>query len=141
MGGSIGKTTVMWKNLPNNYTRDDLVALLDSEGFAGSYDFFYPPMDFTSNALVGYAFINFLSSEKADQFFHHFQGFNQWKLMSVKVSEVTWSKDQGLECHIERYRNSPVMHPDVADEVRPLFLKMVDAFFSHRRLRKSVLLT
>lgn len=122
-GSSKGKTTVMWRNLPNNYTRDDLLGLINSEGFAGSYDFFYSPMDFTSSALVGYAFINFVNGQVAEQFFQHFQGFKQWSLMSVKVSEVGWSTLQGLDGHIERYRNSPVMHPDVPDEMRPLLLQ------------------
>jgi len=121
---SMGNTTVMWRNIPNNYSRDDLLELINSEGFAGSYDFFYAPTDFSSNSLVGYAFINFVCMEEADRFFHHFQGFNRWTLMSVKVSEVTWSQPlQGLSGHIERYRNSPVMHPDVPDEVRPVLLQ------------------
>merc|ERR1719231_2049328 len=68
-----GKTTVMWKNIPNNYTRDDLLRLVDSEGFAGNYDFFYSPVDFTSNALVGYAFVNFVSTEAANRFYDRFE--------------------------------------------------------------------
>merc|ERR1712226_532866 len=59
-GGNDGnKSTVMWKNLPNNYNRDDLLNLVNSHGFTGAYDFFYSPIDFTSSALVGYAFVNF----------------------------------------------------------------------------------
>lgn len=76
--------------------------------------FFYAPMDFTSGALVGYAFVNFVCTEEADRFFFHFQGFNEWSLASNKISQITWSHPlQGLTGHIERYRNSPVMHPDV----------------------------
>lgn len=122
--GSKGKTTVMWKNLPNNYTRDDLLALVDASGFASAYDFFYSPIDFTSNALVGYAFVNFVSTEQADKFYYHFQDFTAWTLKSEKVSMVTWSHPlQGLEGHIERYRNSPVMHEDVSDDKRPVLFK------------------
>lgn len=118
------KMTVMWRNLPNNYSRDSLLLLIDGEGFAGSYDFFYAPYDFTNNALVGYAFTNFVSTEEANRFFYHFQGFSTWSLNSGKVSEVTWSQPlQGLEGHIERYRNSPVMHPDVSDEKKPILFR------------------
>jgi len=118
------RTTVMWRNLPNNYSRDDLLELLDSQGFAGSYDFFYSPLDFTSNSLMGYAFLNFVSAEEADRFFYHFQGFTQWSLKSDKVCQVTWSQPlQGLEGHIERYRNSAVMHPDVSDDKKPVLFK------------------
>lgn len=118
------KTTVMWRNIPNNFVRNDLLELLDSHGFKGAYDFFYSPVDFTSNALVGYAFINFVSNPDADRFYETFQGFTAWSLKSEKVSEVAWSQPlQGLEGHIERYRNSPVMHPDVSEDRRPLLFK------------------
>jgi hypothetical protein len=119
-----GQTTVMWRNIPNNFTRDDLLQLIDTYGFQGAYDFFYSPVDFTSNALVGYAFINFVSSEAADDFYTKFHNFTDWTLKSEKVSEVTWSKPlQGLEGHIERYRNSPVMHPEVSEDRRPLLFR------------------
>jgi hypothetical protein len=133
------QTTVMWKNIPNNYTRDQLLSLIDLQGFAGYYDFFYSPIDFTNNALMGYAFINFVSTEDADRFYHHFEGFTDWSLRSEKVSQVTWSKPlQGLEGHIERYRNSPVMHADIPDDYRPvLFRGGVRIPFPHptKRLR------
>jgi len=121
---SDSKTTVMWRNIPNNFVRNDLLELLDTHGFKGTYDFFYSPVDFTSNALVGYAFINFVSNADADRFYESFQGFTAWSLKSEKVSEVAWSQPlQGLEGHIERYRNSPVMHPDVSEDRRPLLFK------------------
>jgi len=119
-----GKTTVMWKNLPNNYTRDDLLGLINKHGFESTYDFFYSPIDFTSNALVGYAFLNFVSTEEANRFYDKFQNFTQWNLKSEKVSQVTWSHPlQGLDGHVERYRNSPVMHADVTDEKKPVLLQ------------------
>jgi len=118
----LGKTTVMWRNLPNDYCRNSLVELLNSEGFAGSYDFFYSPVDFTSNALVGYAFVNLVSPEEANRFKEHFQGFTRWNVSSMKESRVDWSL-QGLAVHIQRYRNSPVMHADVSDDKRPMLFK------------------
>jgi RNA recognition motif-containing protein len=132
------KTTLMWKNLPNNFTRDELLELMDAQGFAGSYNFFYAPVDFTSGALVGYAFVNFVSLKEANRFIIHFQGFSAWGLRSEKVAEVQWSSCQGLEEHVERYRNSPVMHPDVSEEKRPvLFVNGVRVQFPKptRKLR------
>jgi hypothetical protein len=117
------QTTVMWKNIPNNYTRDTLLALLDAKGFTGAYDFFYSPVDFTSKALVGYAFVNFVSTEQANRFYERFNGFSDWSLKSEKCSEVNWSQQQGLQGHIDRYRNSPVMHPDVPEANRPLLFQ------------------
>merc|ERR1711924_218982 len=81
------------------------------------------PIDFTSSALVGYAFVNFVSNEEANRFYSKFEGFHEWSLKSEKVSKVTWSQLQGLDGHIERYRNSPVMHPEVTEEKKPLLFK------------------
>lgn len=114
----------MMRNLPNNFTRQKLLDLLEAEGFAGSYDFVYLPIDFQSNAGLGYAFLNFALPEVADQFRQYFSGFRGWAMCSEKVCEVTWSDSvQGLHNHMERYRNSPVMHESVPDELRPLLFR------------------
>jgi hypothetical protein len=115
------RTTVMLRNLPNNYTRPMVLHLLDTEGFKGKYDFFYLPIDFKTNACLGYAFINLTSAAMVDTFWQTFDGFSRWVLPSRKVCGVTWSSPhQGLEAHVDRYRNSPVMHSSVPEEYRPL---------------------
>jgi hypothetical protein len=117
------RTTVMLRNMPNNYTRDMFVELVDSMGFAGTYDFAYLPIDFKSQAGLGYAFINFLSGDTAKLSFEIFEGFRDWTVPSEKVCTVTWSSPyQGLESHIERYRNSPVMHHGISDAWKPILL-------------------
>jgi len=113
----------MLKNLPNNYTRDMLLDLIDSEGFVGKYDFFYLPIDFRTHAALGYAFINLVSPEDAHVFFCCLDGFSRWSLPSYKVCQVAWSSPhQGFESHIARYRNSPLMHGAVPDLYRPVLL-------------------
>lgn len=115
------RTTVMLRNMPNNYSRSMLLELLDAEGFAGQYDFLYLPMDFQSRASLGYAFINFSSSDAAASFWHTFDGYSNWAIPSRKVSGVSWSgPHQGLEAHTERYRNSPVMCESTPDEYKPI---------------------
>jgi len=115
------RTTVMLRNLPNNYTRRMLVELLDSEGFAGKYDFLYLPIDFKSRACLGYAFINLLSPVVVPLFWKTFHGYSRWILPSKKISSVSWSgPHQGFEAHVSRYRNSPVMHDSVPDEYKPV---------------------
>jgi len=117
------RTTVMLRNMPNNYTRDMLREWVDSMGFAGCYDFAYLPVDFKSQAGLGYAFINFVSSAEAQRCFDNFEGFSEWKVPSEKVCTVTWgSPYQGLEAHIERYQNSPVMHHSIPDEWKPVLI-------------------
>jgi hypothetical protein len=116
-----GQTTVMLRNLPNNYTRAMLLALIDAEGFAGSYDFLYMPIDFRTHAALGYAFVNMASPSEAERLKQCLDGFGQWSLPSSKVCSATWSQPhQGLDAHIARYRNSPLMHESVPDEYRPI---------------------
>jgi len=113
-------TTVMLRNIPNDYTRDALLSLLDSEGFAGCYDFIYVTVDFHRWTGLGYAFLNMLSNADAVRLQAHFTGFNRWKVGSQKICEVCWGEPlQGLLAHTERYRNSPIMHEDVPDKYKP----------------------
>lgn len=113
-------TTVMFRNLPNDYSQQMLLALLDSEGFEGLYDFLYVPFDFKRHAGLGYAFINMVSPDAARKIKSELQGFKKWSIPSKKILEVCYSKPlQGLAANIERYRNSPVMHPDVPEEFKP----------------------
>lgn len=113
-------TSAMIRNLPNDYTQTKLLDLIRLEGFGGDFDFFYLPVDFHSGAGLGYAFINFTTKEVAERFRQRFTGFNSWTVGSDKVCEVAWSSLQGLEAHIERYRNSPVMHESIPEEQKPL---------------------
>eukprot|EP00438_Fugacium_kawagutii_P018469 Skav204798 [mRNA] locus=scaffold763:460514:465506:+ [translate_table: standard] len=115
-----GKTTVMMRNIPNNYTRRMFLELLNKHGLQSCYDFIYLPYDFQRASNLGYAFVN-LREDAVDMFWQTFDGFSQWSLPSSKVCKVTWSgPHQGFEAHVERYRNSPVMHRSVPDEYKPL---------------------
>jgi len=114
------QTTVMLRNLPETYSRNMLVSLLDRHGFHGKYDFVYMPMNFRTKASFGYAFVNFVMPVDAQSCHTEFQGFASWDVASQKVCDVSWSNmHQGLAAHIERYRNSPVMHESVPDEYKP----------------------
>jgi len=118
------RTTLMLRNLPNNYSRAMVLATLDDEGFAGLYDFIYLPIDFKSRACLGYAFVNLVSPEVVPAFWSKFDGHSNWMLPSRKVCSVSWSGPyQGLQAHIARYRNSPVMHSSVPEEYKPVILQ------------------
>lgn len=114
-------TTVMFRNLPNDYTRANFLQLLDESGFIGCYDFVYLPIDFTRKAGLGYAFVNMVTPEDAQRAKKDLQGYSNWSVSSQKVLQVTWSTPlQGLNANIQRYRNSPIMHPEVPEEYKPL---------------------
>merc|ERR1712038_1292935 len=48
------KTTLMFRNLPQWYTRQKLESLLDAEGFGSHYDFIYLPAELGSGSCFGY---------------------------------------------------------------------------------------
>jgi hypothetical protein len=116
-----GNTTLMLKNVPNDYSRDMLLEMLDENGFQGRYNFVYFPMDFKRWSGLGYAFVNMVAHEDGVELMEKLDGFASWKKQSTKVCQVAWGdQGQGLDAHIQRYRNSPVMHPDWPEEARPL---------------------
>jgi hypothetical protein len=118
------RTTVMMRNIPNNASRKQLIGLLDAEGYQGRYNLIDLPIDLRNKVGLGYAFINFVTNEDAQAFSLHFQGFKSWGMQSEKVAAVTWSDAmQGLDEHVERYRDCPVMHESIPDEFKPLLFK------------------
>eukprot|EP00397_Hematodinium_sp_SG-2012_P034763 GEMP01037312.1.p1 GENE.GEMP01037312.1~~GEMP01037312.1.p1 ORF type:complete len:429 (-),score=83.29 GEMP01037312.1:418-1704(-) len=115
-----GCTTVMLRNIPNKYTRQMLIHILNKR-FAGQYDFMYLPIDFKNKCNVGYGFINFRTPETCHLFIRHFHGIEVRKSLpgfnSKKVCEVTPARVQGLIDNVRRLQNSPVMgqlkdHPE-----------------------------
>jgi len=118
------RTTVMLRNLPNNYNREMVMAMLDAEGFAGLYDFLYLPIDFKTEACLGYAFVNLVTPSGVPRFWDTFTGYKKWAFTSKKVCCVTWSgPHQGRDAHVDRYRNSPIMHSSVPEEYKPIVLE------------------
>lgn len=118
------RTSVMIRNMPTSYTRDMLLDLVDSMGLAGAYDFVYLPIDFKSQTGLGYALMNFTSVVNAQRCFARLEGFCNWRVPCDTVCAVAWSSPtQGLEAHLERYRNSPVMHHSLPDEWKPVLLR------------------
>jgi len=113
----------MLRNLPNRYGQAELLELLKSNGFS-CYDFVYLPMDFRNGVNLGYAFVNTLTHQDALAAIAAFQGFSSWTPDCEKICEVSWAHPhQGLEEHVERYRNSPVMHPTTPEEYKPMIFR------------------
>lgn len=121
MPENTSSTTVMLRSIPIAYTREMLVELIDACGFKRHYDFIYLPMDFRNRVNLGYAFVNLLSHAEAVRFTSALQGFASWLTSNPRACEVSWAHPiQGLEEHVERYRNSPVMHHSMPDEFKPM---------------------
>merc|ERR1712048_51786 len=120
------RTTIILRNLPNGFSRDMVADLLILHGFKNKFDFIYTPVKFSVMSTTGYAFVNFVSYEAADECilrlngFSDFSAWNMWNMSCETRLNVYWSeKDQGLTTIIDRHRNSPVMHNSVRDEFKP----------------------
>lgn len=115
------RTTIMLRNLPSYFTRDMVLALLDSLGLAHKYDFVHMPSDLVRLSCLGFAFVNFRIHEDALQFFEAGHEFKNWQRSSNKVLSLSWSTPlQGLAAQIHRYRNATIMHPSVPEQCKPL---------------------
>jgi len=89
-----------------------MLAMLDKAGLKGLYDFVYLPMDFKKGKVFGHLIVNFVSNESAEQANFHFAGAG---------ATIEWSEQhQGLDALIQRYRNSPIMHPTMPEASKPL---------------------
>ena len=102
-------TTIMLRNLPNKFDAVSILRLIDAQGFSGTYDFAYIPIDFRNRCNVGYGFINFRSHAIAEKFGRAIRGFQFPAVNSQKVCDVCWANVQGLEQNVEHYRNSPII--------------------------------
>lgn len=75
--------------------------------------------DFQTQVSLGYAFINLFTKEEAARLYKRFVGFTAWPQASEKVCAMSWSDLDGLQAHVDRYRNSPVQHASVPDHFKP----------------------
>lgn len=118
------RTSLVLKNLPFVCPNTMIVGLLDSAGLRGEYDFVYAPTNFKIWESYGYGFVNMVSNEAALRAMESLQGHAAWATAERQPLEVCFCEStQGLESHVERYRNSPVMHAAVEDQYKPLFFK------------------
>jgi hypothetical protein len=118
------KTTIIIHHLPSGFARDNIVDLLNSQGFAKKFDFIYAPVRFATMAPVGYAFVNLVSPKAAQECLSKLDGFSDWGTACEDVLSVVWSEsDQGLKAIIDRHRNSPVMHISIQEQFKPAMYK------------------
>jgi hypothetical protein len=101
------RATVQIRDIPCNYSKEQMMKLIDSKGFAGSYDYFYLPVDFKKGSNPGYAYVNFVSVAKAKECFAEFDGFWEWpEGGSKKTCKVCWGRVQGYEKNVRKWTNS-----------------------------------
>jgi len=121
-------TTVMMRNLPNKYTQQMLLGELRDAGFhmQVDFDFFYLPMDHSNCANLGYCFINFTETRRANDFAAAFSGKRMHRFNSHKTAVIMPASIQGYEQNYTYYVSTRVAQ--AADpQYRPLFLRPLPA--------------
>lgn len=116
------QTTVILRGIPTRYTRTDLFALLDACGLAGRCVFIYLPIDFSRGVSLRYAIVCMDAPSDAELLMRCFDGFKAWGSLEDGSCHCEASRGeprQTLQEHIERYRNSPIMHESVPDLYKP----------------------
>ncbi|GAB4853846.1 hypothetical protein Ancab_018055 [Ancistrocladus abbreviatus] len=119
------QTTVMIRNIPNQYSREELAQFLDDfcrrenennqidevekeiSQSSAAFDFLYLPIDFRTLANRGFAFVNF-TDPKTVWKLHLYNSSNQiWeKYSSDKRREIAYAKIQGKEALVEHFEKS-----------------------------------
>ncbi|GLU02847.1 hypothetical protein SLE2022_200810 [Rubroshorea leprosula] len=114
-----GETTVMIRNIPNQYSREMLKEFLlkhcksenqeGNEEVKGSsvtvsaFDFLYLPIDFGSGCNQGYAFVNFTTPEAAWKFCLA-SNYQKWdRFNSSKVRDIRRARIQGKEALVRNF--------------------------------------
>ncbi|CAE7947356.1 ML5, partial [Symbiodinium sp. KB8] len=102
--------TMMIKNIPCRCTAGEVLRGVDSLGFAGTYDFFYLPMNRRHKQGIGYAFINFIELGTAAQFKEAIWGYRFPGRKSTKQVEIAPAQLQGRD-EVEAYfSHTQVVH-------------------------------
>ncbi|KDP32751.1 hypothetical protein JCGZ_12043 [Jatropha curcas] len=114
-----GKTSLMIRNIPNQFERHDLLRILDkhcleenrkarlqSDPVRSEYDFLYLPMDFRNRANYGYAFVNFTNPVAASRFWKSFHKYEWPVYVNKKICEISCAVIQGKDALKNHFRNS-----------------------------------
>ncbi|KAJ7530818.1 hypothetical protein O6H91_14G020700 [Diphasiastrum complanatum] len=112
------RTTLMIRNIPNKYSQQMLLELLDQHCLQcnkqivdpnvplSAYDFMYLPIDFKNKCNLGYAFVNFTTVQATIKLYKAFHAL-QWEAFnSRKICQVTYARVQGKAALEEHFRNS-----------------------------------
>eukprot|EP00927_Polykrikos_kofoidii_P070703 TRINITY_DN67103_c0_g1_i1.p1 TRINITY_DN67103_c0_g1~~TRINITY_DN67103_c0_g1_i1.p1 ORF type:complete len:478 (-),score=83.95 TRINITY_DN67103_c0_g1_i1:56-1489(-) len=104
-------TTVMIRNVPLEYTQDELIdEVQDLLGSTIFFDFFYLPWDMQNCSNVGYAFVNFQNAIIAQKAVCVFSNYRFRTYPSNKPPKVLPAHIQGLEHNLRHLQDRAVVH-------------------------------
>lgn len=130
------EVTLMMGNLSSKYTQQILLEEIDAHGFAGTYDFFYLPIDAATKTNRAYAFINLVDGDSAKRFQEFFHGRMMRLLNSGKCTTVKVAALQGFEANHGHFANSRVANRGNV-HARPVFLRELKSSRVNNSHKKS----
>mmetsp|Transcript_157984 Transcript_157984/g.291026 ORF Transcript_157984/g.291026 Transcript_157984/m.291026 type:complete len:323 (-) Transcript_157984:215-1183(-) len=133
--GLSGFMTVMVRYIPSKYTQSKLRNEINNAGFDGTYDFFYLPLDTRNYGNRGFAFINFISSESAEQFYSKYHGQKLKHFEATSSIAVLPADVQGFEESAERFFTCGLRKKKNNGE--PVFLRPLPVSFSEQGQHKN----
>mmetsp|Transcript_39469 Transcript_39469/g.73149 ORF Transcript_39469/g.73149 Transcript_39469/m.73149 type:complete len:333 (+) Transcript_39469:206-1204(+) len=119
--GLSGFMTVMVRYIPSKYTQSKLRNEINNAGFEGTYDFLYLPLDLRAPGNRGFAFINFLSPQLAEEFYSFYHGQKLRHFEATAPIAVMPADVQGFEESAERFYAWSLKKKQTGGE--PVFLK------------------
>jgi len=133
--GLSGFMTVMVRYIPSKYTQSKLRNEINNAGFDGTYDFFYLPLDTRNYGNRGFAFINFLSADLAEEFYKRYHG-QKFKHFEATTDIAVMPADvQGFEESAERFFATGLRKKKNNGE--PVFLRPLPVSFSEQGQHKN----
>ncbi|KAF4658272.1 hypothetical protein FOZ61_005735 [Perkinsus olseni] len=113
-------TTIIMRNIPNEYTPSGLMREIEEAGFDGKYDFFYLPFDRKRRCNFGYCFLNLRDFVTMKLFAAAFDGRRALQLSSRWKTEVLPAVLQGFEDNLRHYYGNEAFS-DLDIEYQPVF--------------------
>ena len=130
-GGYDVRTTLMVRNVPPEMTGEDFVDVL-RKTVPNQFDFAYNRIDFQKSQSVGYAFVNFTSTDALLKFVHTWRGrhlpHNIYR-QHLKPCGVSYANTQGYECLVAKFCNSSIL--EEAKSCRPLLFWTAESAEGH----------
>jgi hypothetical protein len=100
------KTTLMVRNIPQGMSQNEMLEKL--EEVVPGVNFLYLPVSRRRQGNVGYAFVNFINGDKAEECLREFQNTKLSGHKSSKTLDIGFAQLQGFKQNVRFYRRSKV---------------------------------
>jgi len=108
--GSHDRTLIL-RDIPCRVNHEELVRVLEQQGFGGRYDFVHVPASHHPKTNVGYAFVNLVDEADEDAFKLAFDGYRFPNTRSEKVCSVQLARLQGSAAQMSQRRKARSTRP------------------------------